>query len=74
MNLQLTDEQAALLDRELTAIIDGESLFPLAENSDVARDSQFDPPRTETRTAARAEAVRAAARRTIPQTTLGALP
>jgi hypothetical protein len=60
MNLELSDDQAAALEREVTAIING---VPLATHSDVARDSQHDPTGAETRTAPRAEALLAAASR-----------
>jgi hypothetical protein len=51
MILDLSDDQDALLAKELTATIEGERLLPLAAHSDVARDSQHDSTRTEARTA-----------------------
>ena len=69
MNLELTDEQAAALEGELRNIID-RPISLLAAYPHPARDSGQDPARAETRTAPRAEALRAAAWRTIPQTRL----
>ena len=51
MILDLSNEQAATLANELTAIIENDRYFPLTVHSDVARDSQHDPARTETRSA-----------------------
>ena len=42
MTLELSDEQAALLERELTAIIDGDRYFLVTAHSDFARDPQHD--------------------------------
>jgi hypothetical protein len=40
MNLEFSDEEAAALEKELTAIIEGDRYFPIAAHSDDAGDSQ----------------------------------
>jgi hypothetical protein len=57
MNLELSDEQAAALERELTAIIDGDRYFLSPRIQTLREDLQRDPARTETRTVPRAKAL-----------------
>jgi hypothetical protein len=57
MILALFDEQAALLEKELTAIIDGDRYFLSPRIQMLRRDSQHDPTGAETRTAPGAKAL-----------------
>ena len=70
MILDLSNEQAATLANELTAIIENDRYFLSPRIRMLREIRKHDPPRTETRSAPRAQTLRAPTRRTIPQTGL----
>jgi hypothetical protein len=61
MNLELSDEQAAALERELTAIIDGDRYFLSPRIQKLREIRSMIPTGAKARTAPRTEALRAAA-------------